>query len=135
MPHEAHVQRTEMKSILQEKEVLENELQNTKPVVGSIKDQKEMLENQVKLLKDKVDQLSLSDPNFSLVTKIGELSVKDLEFKKVQEELEKVKQDVIDKDKFLLDSLAEKETLKRQLNSVKGSLIDAKHIIWDHIVK
>ena len=76
---------------------MENELQNTKAVVGTIKDQKEMLENQVKLLKDKVDQLSLSVPNFSLVKEIGELLVQDLEFKKVQEELEKVKQDFIDK--------------------------------------
>lgn len=94
-----------------------------------------MLENQVKLLKDKVDQLSLSDPNFSLVTEIGELSVKDLEYKKVQEELEKVKRDVIDKDNLLSDSLAEKENMKRQLDSLKGSLIDVKNIIWDHMIK
>ena len=94
-----------------------------------------MLENQVKLSKDKVDQLSLSDPNFSLVTEIGELSVKDQEANKVQEELKKVKQDVINNNKLLLDSLAEKENLKRQLDSVKGSLIDAKHILWAHIVK
>ena len=53
--------------------MLENELQNTKVVVGTIKDQKEMLENQVKILKDKVDQMSLSDPNFFLVIEIGEL--------------------------------------------------------------
>jgi phosphotransferase system IIB component len=90
MPHDAHVQTAELKTILQEKQILENELQNTKAVVGTIKDKKEMLENQVKLLKDKVDQLSLSNPNFPLVTNIGELSIKDLEFKKVQEELEKV---------------------------------------------
>ena len=53
----------------------------------------------------------------------------------MQEELEKVKQDVIDKDKLLSGSLSEKENLKRQLDSLKGSLIDAKHIIWDHIIK
>ena len=62
-------------------------MQNTKAVVGTIKDQKEILENQVKLLKDKLEQFSLFDPNFSLVTEIGELSVKDLECKKVKEEL------------------------------------------------
>ena len=73
MPHEAHVQIVEMKIVLQEKQILENELQNTKEVVGTIKDQKEMLENQVKLLKDKVDQLYLSNPNFSLVTEIGDV--------------------------------------------------------------
>ena len=54
MPHEAHVQTTELKTILEEKQVLEDELQNTKVVVGTIKDQKEMLENQVKLLKTKL---------------------------------------------------------------------------------
>ena len=94
-----------------------------------------MLENQVKLLKDLVDKLSLSDPNFSLVTEIRELLVKYLEFKKVQEELGKAKHEIIDKGKLFSDSLAEKETLKRQLDLVKESLIDAKHIIWDHIIK
>jgi phosphotransferase system IIB component len=66
MPHEAHVQTVELKTILLEKEVLENELQNTKAIVGTFKDQKEVLESQGKLLKHHVDQLSLSDPNFSL---------------------------------------------------------------------
>ena len=70
MPHET----IELKIVLQKKEVLENELQNTKAVVGTIKEQKEMLENQDKLLKDKVDQLSLFDPNFSLVTNRGVIS-------------------------------------------------------------
>lgn len=55
MPHESHVQTTELKSVLQEKEVLENELENTKAVVGTFKDQKEVLESQIKLLKDQVD--------------------------------------------------------------------------------
>ena len=73
MIHDAHVQIAKLQIVLQEKQVLEDKLQNTKAVVGTIKDQKEMLENQVKLLKDQVDQMSLSNPNFSLVTKIGEL--------------------------------------------------------------
>ena len=33
------------------------------------------------------------------------------------------------------NSLDEKENFEKQLDSVKESLIDAKHIIWDHIVK
>jgi len=122
MPHEAHVQTSELNTILQEKKVLENELQNTKAIVGTFKDQKEVLENQVMILKYQVDKLSLSDPNFSLVTEIGELAIKDLEFKKVQEELEKAKQEIKDKDKSLLDNLAKKETLKRQLDLVKIEL-------------
>ena len=38
MPHEAHVQTTKLKTSLQAKEVLENELQNTKAIVGTFKD-------------------------------------------------------------------------------------------------
>ena len=41
MPHDTHVQTIELKSILQEKEVLENELQNTKEIVGTFKNQNE----------------------------------------------------------------------------------------------
>ena len=67
MPHEAHVQIAELKIVLQEKEILENELQNTKEIVGTIMNQKEILEGQIKLLKDQVDRLSLFDPNYSLI--------------------------------------------------------------------
>ena len=36
---------------------------------------------------------------------------------------------------MLTESFADKENLKKQLDSVKKSLIDAKHMVWDHIVK
>ena len=88
MPHEAHVQTAKLKIVLQEKEILENELQNTKAIVGTITDHKEILEGQIKLLKDQVDWLSSSDPKFSLVLELGNLSVKEVEFNKIQEELE-----------------------------------------------
>ena len=78
MPHEAHVQTAKLKIVPQEKEILENELQNTKAKVGAFMDQKEKLEGQIKLLKDKVDRLSSSDPNFSLASKLGNLSVKEV---------------------------------------------------------
>ena len=45
LPHEGPVQTIELKTILQEKEVLQNELQNTKAIVGTIKDQKNALED------------------------------------------------------------------------------------------
>ena len=45
MPHEAHAQIAKVKTIIQEKQVLEDELQDTKAIVGTIKYQKEMLEN------------------------------------------------------------------------------------------
>ena len=41
MPHGAHVQTAELNIVLQEKESLENELQNTRAMVGTIKTRKE----------------------------------------------------------------------------------------------
>lgn len=83
MPHDAHVHIAELETILQEKEILENELQNTKATIGTLKAQNEELELQIQSLKMQVEQLSLADPKFSLVSKLGKLSVKGLEFKKL----------------------------------------------------
>ena len=47
MPHDAHVQTIELETILQEKEILENELQNTKATVGTFKGQNEELEQKI----------------------------------------------------------------------------------------
>lgn len=47
MPHEAHVQTAELKTVFQEKEVLENELRNTKAIVGTFKNKKEEMENKI----------------------------------------------------------------------------------------
>ena len=91
MPHEDPIQTVELKTILQEKEVLQNEIQNTKAIVGMIKDHKTALEYQVKILKEKVEQLSISDPSLTLVTKLGNMSVKEIELRKIQEELQKEK--------------------------------------------
>ena len=44
LPHKGHVQTVELKNVLQENEVLQNELQNTKAMVGTIKDKKHALE-------------------------------------------------------------------------------------------
>ena len=135
LPHQGIVQTVEIKIVLQEKEVLQNELQNTKAIVRTIKDQKNSLEDQIKHLKEQVNQLSLSDPNFTLAAELGNLSVKDLELKKIQEELHKEKQDILDRDKLLAKSSTDKENLKRKVDSVKQALIDAKCLLWDHITK
>ena len=74
-------------------------------MVGTFKNQNEELENHVQSLKKQVEQLSLTDPNFSIATKLGKLSVKDLELKTLQEYLTKAKQDVLEKEKLLNDSL------------------------------
>ena len=133
--HEEHIQTVELKTILQEKEVLQTELQNTKAIVGTIKNQKNTLEDQVELLKEKVDHLSVTDPSLTLETILGNLSVKELELRKVQEELQKEKQDILDKDKLLAESSGNKENLKRQVDAIRQALMDAKCLLWDHITK
>ena len=53
LPHEGLVQTLELKTVLQENEVLQTELQNTKAIAGMIKDHNSTLEDQVKILKKK----------------------------------------------------------------------------------
>ena len=113
LPSEGPVQIVELKTVLQEKEVLQTELQNTKAIVGTIKDQKTSLEDQIKALKEKVDQMSIVDPIITLASELGNLSVKELELKKVQEDLKEAKHNILDKDKLLAQSFAKKENLQR----------------------
>ena len=61
-----HVETAELKIVLQEKQTLEYELQDTKAIVGTFQNQNEELENQIQILKNEVEQLSLTDPNFSI---------------------------------------------------------------------
>ena len=79
--------------------------------------------------------MSLTDPNFSIAIELGKLSVKDLELKNLQYDLTKAKQNILEKEKILNDNLDNQESLKQQLESMKDSLSDAKHIIWDHLAK
>ena len=44
LPHDSHVEIDELKIVLEEKQNLESELQNTKAMVGTIQGQKEELE-------------------------------------------------------------------------------------------
>ena len=101
-------------------------MQNTKAIVGTIKDQKSALEDQIKTLKEKVDEMSITDPSITMASELGNLSVKELELKKVQDELEEAKQDILDKDKLLVESSADKENLKRWVDSIRKALKDAK---------
>ena len=78
LPSEGAVQTIGLKIVLQEKEVLLTELQNTKAIVRTIKDEKAALEDQIKALKEKVDKMSIADPSISLASKLGNLSVKEL---------------------------------------------------------
>ena len=135
MPSEGPIQTVELKIVLQEKEVLQTELQNTKVIVGTIKDQKSSLEDQIKTLKEKVDQTSITDPSLTLAYELGNLPAKELELKKVQEEMEEAKKGILDKDKLLAESSAHKENLKRQMDCLRKALKDAKSLLWDNITK
>ena len=111
------------------------ELQNTKAIVGTIKDEKTALEDQIKALKEKVYKMSIADPNITLASELGNLSVKEFELKKVQEELEEAKQDLLDKDKLLVESSTEKENLQRQGEASRQALKDINFLLWDNIIK
>jgi hypothetical protein len=55
-----------------------------------------------------VDQLSIADPSLTLATELGNLSVKELKVRKIQQELQKAKLDILDKEKLLTECSADK---------------------------
>ena len=71
----------------------------------------------------------MANPDFSLVSELGELSVSDVEFKKLQDDLNKAKKDIEEKNKALDKSTSEKESLRKQLKEVKDTLMIVKQII------
>ena len=58
IPHDAHVETAELKVVLQEKQVMESELQDTKAIVGTFQNQKEELESQIQILNNEIEKLS-----------------------------------------------------------------------------
>lgn len=125
----------ELKTVLQEKEFSQTELQNTKAVVGTIRDEKATLEDQIKSLKEKVDNMTIVDPSLSLASELGSLSVKDPELKNAQEELAKVKTTLLGKTKLLAETSTENENLRRQVEASRQSLKDTKFLLRDHMLK
>ena len=101
---------------------MQTELQNTKTIVRTIKDEKDSLEDQIKALKGKVDKLTIVHPSLSLAYELGSLSVKELELKNAQEELEEAKQSLLNKDKLLAESSTENENLRRQVEARRQAL-------------
>ena len=57
--------------------------------------------------------MSITDPSLTLASELENLSVKELELKKVKEELEEGKQDILDKQKLLAESSVEKRESKK----------------------
>lgn len=76
---------------MEEKDSLQKQLVDNQANFASCNNQKLLLEEQVRLLKGKIDQASSTDPDFSLASELGNLSVNDLELKKAQDELHLVR--------------------------------------------
>ena len=97
-PQEAYVQTSELKIVMEEKGSLKKQLIDSQANFVACNNQKILLEELVKLLKEKIDQGSstdpVEDPSFVLALELGNLSVKDIELKKVQDELLLVKKQV-----------------------------------------
>ena len=68
--------------------------------------------------------MSIVDPSISLASELGSLSVKELKLKKVKEELKEAQQILLDKDKLLVESSAEKENLQRQVEASRQAFKD-----------
>lgn len=113
LPSISVVQTIELKIVLQKKEVLQTEFQNTKAIVGTIRDENSSLEDQIKALEEKVDNMTIVDPSLSLAWELGSLLVKELELKNEQEELSEVKKTLADKIKILIETSTENENLRR----------------------
>jgi len=94
IPNDGNLQTIELKTVLEEKESLQKQLLDNKATIATFTEQNKVLEDQIKLLKEQVDQISSSDLDFNLATELGKLSVKDLELKKMQDELHLAKQEV-----------------------------------------
>lgn len=135
LPHDSHVETAELKIVLEEKQNLETELQNTEAMVGTIQGQKEELEQEIQLLKGQVEKLSLTDPTFSIASELGELIVTNMELINLQEKLEKIKKNILEKDNLLKESLETHKMLTHQITSTKDVLIEVKQVIWDSLFR
>lgn len=108
------MQTIELKTILQEKEDLQTELHNTKAIAGTIKYEKAALEDQIKNLNEKFDNMTIVDSSIYLASKLGSLSVKEIELKNTQDELEETKKTLVDKVRVLTETTTENENLRKQ---------------------
>lgn len=129
IPNDGHLQTTELKTVLEEKESLQKQLLDNKVTIATFIEHKKVLEDKIKILKEQVDQISSSDLDFSLDTMLGKLSVKDLELKKMQDELHLDKQEVQEKHKFIIEALVDRDRMQEHVDSAKKALIEAKTII------
>ena len=91
------------------------------------------MEEQIKLLQEKVDQGSSTDPSFALASELGSLSVRDIELKKARDELLLVRKQVQDKDALLQDATTEKTRLQNIISSFRQALIETRTSHWDNI--
>ena len=80
------------------------------------------MEQEIQILKGQVEKLSLTDPTFSIASELGELIVTNMELGNLQEELDQIKQNLLEKDNLLKESLETQEMLTQQVISTKDVL-------------
>ena len=61
--------------------------------------------------------MTIVDPSLSLASELGSLSIKEMELKNAQEELEEVKKILLDKTKLLTESSTKNENIWRQIEA------------------
>ena len=110
-------------------------MKNTKAIVGTIRDDKASLEDQIKALKEKINSMTIVDSSLSLASELWSLSLKELELKNAQEELEEMKKTLADKIKILTKESTENENLIIQVEVGKKALKDTKFLLWDYMFK
>lgn len=109
-------------------------MQNTKAIVGTIKDEKSALEDQIKKMKEKFDNMTTVDSSISLSLELRSLSVRELELKRIKDALVETKKILADK-VIVIETAAENESLRKQVESGKKVLRDTKSLLWDHMFK
>ena len=82
-----------------------------------------------------VDNMTVVDPSLSLASELGSLSVKEMELKNSQEELEEAKKSLLDKTKLLTKSSTENENLRIQIEASRHALKDTMFLLWDYMLK
>ena len=80
------------------------------------------MEQEILLLKGQVEKLSLVHPSFSIASELGELTVKNLKLGNLQDELDKIKQNLLQKENMLKESLESEEVLTQHVRTNKNVL-------------
>ena len=79
--------------------------------------------------------MTTMDSSISLASELGSLSVKELELKNIQDEIEGTKRILAEKVRMMTETIEENEVLRKQVEAGKQALKDTKSLLWDYIWK